>query len=139
MATKQRAEVEVVDSEGKRHTFRLGTGAICHLEETLGLDITELFKTLQAGRVKVTQIREFVRAGSIDKPNLEMTVEEANEIVDACGVMPLVDAFTDSILLTFNTKGDTKHGSAKAKRGTGEKGNPRRAAAGSASSSAPQK
>lgn len=90
------------------YRFRLGTGAICHLEEKLGLDIMELFQVFQTGRVKVSTIREFVIAGSVDKPNLDMSIAEANDIIDEIGVMPFVDAFTDSILATFNVREDKK-------------------------------
>ncbi len=90
------------------YRFRLGTGAICHLEEKLNLDIMELFKTFQSGRVKVSTIRAFVIAGSVDKPDFDMTEAEANDLIDDVGVMPLVDLFTDSILATFNAREDKK-------------------------------
>lgn len=96
----------------------MGTGAICHLEEKLNLDIMELFKTFQSGRVKVSTIRAFVIAGSVEKPDFDMTEAEANNLIDDVGVMPLVDLFTDSILATFNAREDKKK---KAPAGAGTK------------------
>lgn len=99
MANKQRAEVEVSGATGV-HRFRLGTGAICQLEETLDLDVMSLFEKLQQGKVRLGMVREFVKASSVDHP--DMSNEQANDLIDEVGVVPLLNAMTDSILLTFN-------------------------------------
>lgn len=104
MANRQRGEVEVRGSDGETRTFRLGSGALCQLEEALNLDIMELFKQLTQGKMRLSMIREFVKASSVDKPDMTMTNDEAHQVIDACGVMPLIDAMTDSILVTFNVK-----------------------------------
>lgn len=100
MANKQRAEVEVVGSNGEVHRFRLGAGAICILEETLELDVTALFEKLQQGKLRLGMVREFVKASSIEHPN--MSNEDANALMDDVGVLPLLSAMTDSIVLTYN-------------------------------------
>lgn len=99
MANKQRAEVEVAGAMGV-HRFRLGTGAICQLEETLDLDVMGLFEKLQQGKVRLGMVREFVKASSVDHPN--MSNEDANILIDDVGVVPLLNAMTDSIVLTYN-------------------------------------
>lgn len=108
MANRQRGEVEVRGSDGVTRTFRLGSGAICHLEEALNLDVMELFRQLQSGKMRLSMIREFIKASSLDKPDMSMTNEEAHQVIDACGVLPLIDAMTDSILATFNVKKEQK-------------------------------
>lgn len=100
MANKQRAEVEVKAADGSSYVFRLGTGAICQLEETLNLDIMSLFGQLQKGNVRLGTVREFVKASAVNRPG--MSNEDANDLIDDVGVMPLLNAMTDSILLTFN-------------------------------------
>lgn len=128
---KQRAEVGVVGTDGSTHVFRLGSGAICQIEETLNIDVMEIFELIQKGKVRLSVVREFVKASSVNNP--DMTNEQANDVIDDCGVMPLLSAITDSILLTFNIK--TKEG---------EKANPpkparAKKAAGSGSLSGPRK
>jgi hypothetical protein len=110
--------------------FRLGSGAICQLEESLNLDVMELFEQLQKGKVRLGTIREFVKASAVDPKDMDN--EQANDCIDDCGVMPLLNAMTDSILATFNIKTDDK-----------DKKNPQKPVpveqAGSGSSSARQK
>jgi hypothetical protein len=132
VANKQRAEVEIVGAQGHRYVFRLGSGAICRLEETLDLDVMTLFETLQKGKVRLTMVREFVKAAALWSD--ELTNDQANEVIDECGVVPLLNAMTDSILLTFNIP-QTKDKQAS------DPPKPVRAkrAAGSGSSSGPQK
>lgn len=101
MANKQRAEVEVLGASGTRYVFRLGSGAICRLEDALDLDVTSLFKKLTEGTVRLKTVREFVIASFVEK---ELSPEEANDLIDDCGVVPLLGAMTDSLVLTFNVQ-----------------------------------
>lgn len=80
--------------------FRLGSGAICQLEETLDLDIMQIFDKLQQGKVRLSTVREFVKASAVSEK--DMSNERANDVIDDCGVVPLLAAMTDSILTTFN-------------------------------------
>ena len=100
MANKQRAEVDRTSAAGTVYRFRLGTGALCQLEETLDLDVMQLFEKLQKGGIRLGMVREFVKAAAVDPP--ATTNEAAADLIDELGVMPVLDAMTDSILLTFN-------------------------------------
>lgn len=90
------------------YRFRLGAGAICHLEEKHDVDIMGMFRTFQSGSCKVSMIRSFIIAGSLDKPDMSMTTAEATDLIDEVGVMPFVDGFTDSILAAFNAREEKK-------------------------------
>lgn len=129
MANKQRAEVEVSGSSGDKYVFKLGSGAICQLEDTLDLSVNDLFETLNSGKVKLKTVREFVKAASV--PAVED--ERANEIIDDCGVLPLLAAMTDSVLATFNVgkedkKNPPKPVSAKKAAGSGVSSGPQKLA-----------
>jgi hypothetical protein len=133
---QQRGQVEVRGRSGDVHTFRLGTGAICHLEETLNLDVMDLLAKLRVGKVRMSEVRDYVKASTTAKPDFSMTNDEAIAIVDDCGLYPLLDAMTDSLMETFNLpkadgaeEGTTNPPAAERRRRT--------KAAGTKSSSAP--
>jgi hypothetical protein len=99
-ANRQRAEVEIKGSDGTAYRFRLGTGAICRLEDTLDLDVMALFEKLQQGKIRLGMVREFVKVSAVDHPDMDN--DTANGLIDDLGVVPVLNAMTDSILLTFN-------------------------------------
>ena len=100
MANKHRAEVEVKGADGSSYVFRLGSGAICQLEESLNMEIMAIFSQIQEKTIRLTTVREFTKASCISAK--DMTNEQANDLIDDVGVMPLLDAMTDSIIATFN-------------------------------------
>lgn len=130
VANKARAEVQVDGVSGNKYVLRFGSGAICQLEEALNLDMMQMAESFQTGKVRFTTIREFVKAGVLNEENVSN--QRANDIIDDVGVLPLIKAITDSLLLTFNveTKGEGKN-PPKPERVKRE--------AGSGSSSGPQK
>ena len=99
MVNKQRGEVEAKGVSGSTYTFKLGTGAICALEQKLEKPVLELFEQLKRGQIRLTTVREFVKAAHVPG---ELDDVAANELIDDVGVMPVLDAMTDSILVTFN-------------------------------------
>jgi Phage tail tube protein, GTA-gp10 len=105
VTNKQRGEVDVTGRDGRVYRFRLGTGALCALEETLDLDVMALFERLQQGKIRLRMVREFVKAAYISENGSgALTDPGANELIDNVGVVPVLDAMTDSILATFNIR-----------------------------------
>lgn len=102
MVNKQRGEVEATGQSGSAYLFKLGTGAICALEQQLDKPVLGLFEELQQGKIRLSTVREFVKASSV--PPLDDA--GANALIDDVGVMPVLDAMTQSILTTFNVKAD---------------------------------
>lgn len=91
--------VEATGREGTVYRFRLGSGAICALEEKLGLDVMALFEMLQQRKIRSAMVREYVKAAIVGP---ELTDDDAFRVMDNIGIMPTLNAMTDSILATFN-------------------------------------
>lgn len=106
MVNKQRAEVAVTLSDGSEHKFRMGTAAICKIEEKLNVEVLELFNQLQKSKIRLGAVREFVKASSVTDP--DMDDDAACALMDDVGVIPLLNAMTDSILATFNIPEEKK-------------------------------
>lgn len=96
MANKQRGEVDVVGADGRVYIMKLGVAAICQLEEKLDRPVLKLFDELQQGTIRVTTVREFVKAATS-----EQTDEAANAMLENVGITPILDAMTNSLLATF--------------------------------------
>lgn len=111
---KQRGEVEVKGASGSTYIFKLGTGAICALEQKLEKPVLELFEQLKQGKIRLTTVREFVKASHVPE---ELDDAGANELIDDVGVMPVLDAMTDSMILTFNSKSEPENPQKPAARG----------------------
>ncbi len=132
MVNKSRAEVEVKGASGKTYVMRFGSGALCQLEEALGVDVMEMAESFSKGKVKFTVIREFVKSGVLGDESVSN--DAAHDIIDDVGVLPLIKAITSSLMLTFNVDTETSKDAANPSRPARVK-----AAAGSGSSSGPQK
>lgn len=127
-----RGEVTVTGRDGQVYTLKLGIAAICQLEETLDRPVLSLFGELEKGTVRVTTLREFVKAATSHKTN-----EEASLVLENVGITPMLSGMTDSLLATFGVA-KNGHGSAnppaparKSRAGAGSS----KASASSASSS----
>lgn len=96
MANKQRGEVEVTGRDGQVYTLKLGVAAICNLEAHLDRPVLKLFDELQQGTIRLTTVREFVKAAT---PHT--TDEAANAVLEDVGVTAMLDAMTNSLLATF--------------------------------------
>lgn len=99
MANTARGEVEAKGRDGASYVFKLGSNAICQIEDTTGKSAMALFGELQQGGIRLTTMREFVKA-CIQGRDLDNAA--AGEVIDDIGVLPLLDAMTKSMLLTFN-------------------------------------
>lgn len=108
MANKQRGEVSVSGQDGTAYTLKLGIAAICQLEETLDRPVLSLFEELQTGKMRVTTVREFVKAATT-----EQTDEQANALLENVGITRMLGAMTESLLATFGV--DEKKANANGK------------------------
>lgn len=106
-ANRQRGEIEAKGHDGTAYLFKLGSNAICILEEKLDRPVLALFEDLQRGKVRMTTLREFVKATSIGRSE-PMNNEEASACIDNVGVLPLLDVMTDSLTQTFNPPAEDK-------------------------------
>ena len=100
MANRTFADVEASGRDGTVYRFRLGAGALCVLEETSNLNAKGLYESLQAGEIRASVLREYVKAASVD--NGALGNDEAVYVIDNVGIMPLVSALSESLLLTYN-------------------------------------
>ena len=111
MANKQRGEVEVRSASGTVYTLRLGSGALCQLEETLNLNTDEIFDQWK-GRFRARWLREFVKVLAVDPP--APSDEAATALIDEVGILAAVGAVSECIALAFDegTTGSNGNGAA---------------------------
>lgn len=102
MENRQLAEVDASGRDGTVYTFRLSAGPICALEEKLDMDVMQLFERLQKGSCRLGMVREFVKVAIVSNGNGALTNTGAEAVIDNVGVVPVLAAMTDSILVTFN-------------------------------------
>ena len=86
--------------------MKLGIAAICELEKTLDRPVLKLFDELQTGTMRVTTVREFVKAATT-----ETSDEAANVMLENVGITAMLDAMTNSLLATFGI--EAKNGKAE--------------------------
>ncbi len=113
MANAQRGEVTVTGQDGTVYSLKLGIAAICALEQTLDRPVLQLFDELQKGTMRVTTVREFVKAATSESDDAK-----ANAMLENVGITAMLGAMTNSLLATFgveNGKG-TANPPAPAKR-----------------------
>lgn len=101
-ANSVRGEVELKRADGSLHVLKLGTAAICRFEELTGKSIFAVLPELQSRQFQLRDIRAFVLASSVGEKPLEEAA--ANELIDELGVLPVVDAMTDSIIASFKAR-----------------------------------
>lgn len=106
MGNTQRGEVTVTGRDGQVYPMKLGIAAICELEKTLDRPVLKLFDELQSGTMRVTTVREFVKAATT-----ETSDDAANVMLENVGITAMLEAMTNSLLATFGI--ETKNGKAE--------------------------
>jgi hypothetical protein len=118
MANKERGEVELVTTDGKTYTLRFSIDAMCHMESALGMSVIQATQELaDPTKVKVTTARAALWASLCE--HHPMTIQEAGELIPACGgLVKVMEAVSQAILAAFpKQKGDARP--RKAAGGTG--------------------
>lgn len=106
MANKNRGEVELASKEtSEKYLIRVSTNALCEIENFVGMGIKSFFKTIQSredagGTMSMRELRAVICAGLRYKQP-EITLEQAGDIIDACGFSESVTAVVDAITLQF--------------------------------------
>jgi hypothetical protein len=107
VAHTQRGEVTVTGRDGHVYAMKLGIAAICELEKTLDRPVLKLFDELQSGTMRVTTVREFVKAATS-----ETSDDAANQMLENVGITAMLEAMTNSLLATFGVEA-AKNGNGK--------------------------
>lgn len=84
MANKERSEVSF-DVQGKTWTMKIGTGAMCEMEDATGKGISELSKELSGDKVKLSLLRMIFWA-ALQKHHKGTTIEECDDLIDDIGI-----------------------------------------------------
>ena len=84
MANKERGEVSF-EALGKSWTMKIGTGAMCEMEDTLGKGISEISQELSGKSVKLSLLRTIFWA-SLQRHHAGTTLQECEDIIDEIGV-----------------------------------------------------
>ena len=111
MADLLRGEIDLKGASGKLYRFKLGTRAICSLEQTLDRPVLALYADLKEGTMRLTALREFVKASALPDP---IPDEDANAILDDVGTIPALSGLLDSLIATFNLEDKIADGKKKA-------------------------
>ena len=126
MSNRLRGEVEAKGVDGTTYVFKLGSNAICILEEKLDKPVLSLFDELRQGQIRVTTLREFVKASFVGDA---LDDQAAGLCIDNVGLLPLLDAMRTSLTQTFNapeTADPPKPARRGGKRGAGSSSTPQK-------------
>lgn len=99
MANAERGEVDL-DVGGKTFTLRLGSNALASIEETLGIDLTEIIEQFQSGRVKLSLLRG-VLFGALREHHKDVSLFDAGDILDKVGVATATTAIGEAFNRAF--------------------------------------
>lgn len=84
MANKERGEVSF-DALGKTWTMKIGTDAMCAMEDKAGKGISEIAAELGGASVKLSTLRLLIWAG-LQHHHEGLSLKECSEIIDDFGV-----------------------------------------------------
>lgn len=84
MANKERSEVSF-EAAGKIWTMKIGTGAMCEIEDATGKGISQISRELTGDNVTLSLLRTIFWA-SLQKFQKGTTIDECDDLLDEIGV-----------------------------------------------------
>lgn len=85
MANRERGEVEF-QALGKNWTLKLGTNAMCEIEDATGKSITEIGQLLSDPKTATMKLVRAVMWGGLQEHHDGVTVKEVGSIIDGIGM-----------------------------------------------------
>lgn len=85
---------------GKEYSFKLGTNAICNIEQTLSKPFSEIIEDIESGKVSMIVLRTMLLF-ALKKNHPQTSLEEAGDICDDLGAMGAGELIGECIACAF--------------------------------------
>lgn len=116
MANPHKGEV-TFEADGKTHTLRLDTNAICSLEDEIGIGILEIMRRMDSG--VMSTLRTAYQCALVNGSTPGLSLAEVGELIDELGYARAATLLSKALEFAFPPAA-----------AEGEGANPRRAGAG---------
>lgn len=80
--------------------LRYNMNALVEFEDVTGQGVLKAFEDIDKGNLSLKDIRALVWAGLLDY-NEELTLKEAGDVMDECGIETTIEKLTDAIQYAF--------------------------------------
>ena len=103
MANAQRGEVALTVGD-RDYILRLGTNALCNLEDELGGSVVEIFSGLEKGGVSIKLLRSILYWGLVDQ-HPDLSRADVGNLIDDVGGVEAVGALITKAVSAGMAKG----------------------------------
>lgn len=100
MANRERGEVSF-EADGTSWTMKIGTGAMCEIEEKTGKGIAEVGALLSDPKTASISMMRAVFWGSLITHHKGTTIEKCNELIDELGMAKTAELIGEAFKLAF--------------------------------------
>jgi hypothetical protein len=100
MANRERGEVSF-EADGTTWTMKIGTGAMCEIEEKTGKGIAEVGSLLANPKTASISLMRAVFWGSLTTHHKDITVERCNDLIDELGMVKTGQLIGEVFSLAF--------------------------------------
>lgn len=116
MSNPHKGEVSF-EADGKTHTLRLDTNAICSLEDEVGIGILDIMRRMDSGSMSTLRIayREALVNGSAER----RTLNEVGELIDELGYVQAAALLSKALQFAFPPPAEAEDGTNPRRRGAG--------------------